>query len=607
MKEPYIEGLATHDDPESCGCIPQGSSRSVDRGTCGLGMEPRNQADRGADGVTQTGRPREQAQERESLLDPARSETPCTHGSFLHRNWEILGSPAGDGTAGRIGKARSRNPMMHDARKSDGPEVPKKSPNKDGSPSAEGMEGRGPTKGNADQRSTCRTQCRESVSHELDRVREAARKDRKARFTALFHHITLTRLRSCYVALSHRAAAGVDGVTWVQYGERLEENLQDLHARLHRGAYRAQPSRRVFIPKPDGRQRPLGIVVLEDKIVQRAVVEVLNAIYEVDFLGFSYGFRPRRSAHMALDALTVGISRRKVNFVFDADIRDFYGTIEHGWLMKFVEHRIGDRRVLRLIQKWLKAGIMQEGSWTETTEGVPQGATISCLLANIYLHYVFDQWTQQWRKRHASGHVIVVRYADDVALGFQHEGEARKYWSELALRLSRFGLALHPDKTRLLRFGAFAVKQRKSRGEGKPETFDFLGFTHTCGHNRAGGLQLRRRTVAKRQRAKLREVKEELARRRHRPIPEQGAWLGSVVRGYAAYYAVPHNWRQVVAFRREVVKFWHRALKRRSQRTRLNRTRMQKLAGRWIPLIQFTHPFPETRFFARTQGKSPVR
>ena len=607
MKEPYIEGLATHDDPESCGCIPQGSSRSVDRGTCGLGIEPRNRSSLGADGVTLTGRRDEQAQERESLLDPARSETPRTHGSLLIRNWEILGSPAGDGTAGRIGKAESRNPVMHDARKSDGPEVPRKSPNKGGSPSAEGMEGRGPTKGNANQRTTCRTQRRGSVSSELERVREAAKKDRKARFTALFHHLTLARLRSCYVALSHKAAAGVDGVTWVQYGERLEENLQDLHARLHRGAYRAQPSRRVFIPKPDGQKRPLGIAVLEDKIVQRAVVEVMNAIYEVDFLGFSYGFRPGRSAHMALDALTVGITRRAVNFVFDADIRDFYGTIDHGWMMKFVEHRIADRRMLRLIQKWLQAGILQEGSWTETTEGVPQGATISCLLANIYLHYAFDQWTQQWRKRHASGQVIVVRYADDVALGFQHEQEAQRYWSELAERLTRFGLALHPDKTRLLRFGVAATKQRESRGEGKPETFDFLGFTHICGKDRTGRFQLRRQTVAKRQRAKLREVKKELARRRHRPIPEQGAWLGSVVRGYAAYHAVPLNFRQVDAFRREVNRYWYRALRRRSQRTRLNWARMQNLIRRWIPPIRITHPWPEPRFFARTRGKSPVR
>ena len=607
MKEPYIEGLATHDDPESCGCIPQGSGRSVDRGTCGLGIEPRNSSSQGADGVTLTGRRDEQAQERESLLDPARSETPRTHGSLPIRNWEILGSPAGDGTAGRIGKAESRKPVMHDARKSDGPEVPRKSPNKGGSPSAEGMEGRGPTKGNAGQRTTCRTQCRESVSSELERVREVARKDRKARFTALLHHVTVTRLRSCYIALSHKAAAGVDGVTWEQYGERLEENLQDLHARLHRGAYRAQPSRRVFIPKPDGKKRPLGIAVLEDKLVQRAVAEVMNAIYEVDFLGFSYGFRPGRSAHMALDALSVGITRRAVNFVFDADIRDFYGTIDHGWMMKFVEHRIADRRMLRLIQKWLKAGVLQEGSWTETTEGVPQGATISCLLANIYLHYVFDQWTQQWRKRHARGQVIVVRYADDVALGFQHEQEAHRYWSELGERLSRFGLSLHPDKTRLLRFGVAATKQRESRGEGKPETFDFLGFTHICGKDRTGRYQLRRKTVAKRQRAKLQEIKKELARRRHRPIPEQGAWLGSVVRGYAAYHAIPLNFRQVEAFRREVNRYWYRALRRRSQRTRLNWARMQKLIRRWIPLIRITHPWPEPRFFARTRGKSPVR
>jgi group II intron reverse transcriptase/maturase len=310
---------------------------------------------------------------------------------------------------------------------------------------------------------------------------------------------------------------------------------------------------------------------------------------------------------MALDALSVGITRRAVNFVFDADIRDFYGTIDHGWMMKFVEHRIADRRMLRLIQKWLKAGVLQEGSWTETTEGVPQGATISCLLANIYLHYVFVKWTQQWRKRHARGQVIAVRYADDVALGFQHEEEARKYWSELAERLSRFGLALHPDKTRLLRFGVAATKQRKSRGEGKPETFDFLGFTHICGKDRTGRFQLRRQTVAKRQRAKLQEIKKELARRRHRPIPEQGAWLGSVVRGYAAYHAVPLNYRQVDAFRREVNRYWYRALRRRSQRTRLNWARMQKLIRRWIPPIRITHPWPEPRFFARTRGKSPVR
>mgnify|MGYP000219826737 FL=1 len=607
MKEPYIEGVATHDDPESCGCIPQGSDRSVDRGTRGLGIEPRNQRDRGADAVNRGGRLHEQAQEREPLLDPARSETPCTCGNFPHRNWEILGLPAEDGAAGRIGKAGGRTPMVHDPRKSDGPIVPKKSPNKGGLPPAEEMEGRGPTKGNANRPTTCRTQGRESVSNGLDRVREAAKKDRKAKFTALFHHVTLDRLRAAYVMLSRNAAAGVDGVTWAQYSEQVEDKLQDLHARLHRGAYRAQPSRRVLIPKPDGGERPLGIAVLEDKIVQRAVVEVMNAIYEVDFLGFSYGFRPKRSPHMALDAVSVGIERKKVNFVLDADIRDFYGTIDHGWMMKFVEHRIADRRVLRLIQKWLRAGTLQEGDWTETAEGVPQGASISCLLANIYLHYVFDLWTQQWRQRQACGDMVVVRYADDVALGFQHEGEAQKYWTELAERLSRFGLTLHPDKTRLLRFGMFAEQQNRERGKGKPETFDFLGFTHICGRSRAGKFQVLRRTIAKRQRAKIQQLKEELLRRRHLPLPEQGRWLGSVVRGYAAYYAVPRNGRQVDAFRREVSRSWYRALRRRSQRNRLDWTRMHQLVHRWIPSIRIRHPWPWKRFDARTQGKSPVR
>ena len=348
MKEPHIEGVATHDGPESCGCILQRSARSVDRGRGGLGNEPRKQANLGADGVIGTGMQHGQAQERERLSDPAWSKTPCTQGHSRRGSWEILGSLAEDGTVGRIGKAESRTPMMHDLRKSDDSVLSKKSSNKGGLPSAEGMEKRESTKGNAEQQTTRRTQSRASVSHELSRVREAARRDRTAKFTALFHHLTLARLRSCYVALSHKAAAGVDGVTWVQYGERLEENLQDLHARLHRGAYRAQPSRRVFIPKPDGQKRPLGIAVLEDKIVQRAVVEVMNAIYEVDFLEFSYGFRPGRSAHMALDALTVGITRRAVNFVFDADIRDFYGTIDHGWMMKFVEHRIADERICLL-------------------------------------------------------------------------------------------------------------------------------------------------------------------------------------------------------------------------------------------------------------------
>jgi group II intron reverse transcriptase/maturase len=458
-----------------------------------------------------------------------------------------------------------------------------------------------------DQQNAPRTQGRTSAPSALDRVRQAAERNRRARFTTLFHHITIDRLRDAFLSLEKKAAAGVDGVTWEQYRAGLEGNLQDLHERLHRGAYRAKPSRRVFIPKPDGRQRPLGIASLEDKIVQRAVVEVMNAIYEVDFLGFSYGFRPRRSQHNALDALAVGLLRRKVNWVLDADLRDFFGTIDHGWLVKFVEHRIADRRILRLIQKWLSAGVLQDGMWTASKEGTPQGATASPLLANIYLHYVFDLWVQQWRHRHARGDVIVVRYADDFLVGFQWKSDADRFYAELRERLRKFALELHPDKTRLIRFGRFAAKNRTQRGEGKPETFDFLGFTHICGKTSAGGFTLRRRTMAKRMRAKLHEVRLELQRRRHYPIPEQGAWLAAVVRGYFAYHAVPHNIKRLSSFRTEIIRTWRRALRRRGQRDRTNWVRMNDLASRWIPSPRVLHPWPQKRFDVRTRGKSPVR
>jgi RNA-directed DNA polymerase len=490
--------------------------------------------------------------------------------------------------------------MMNDRGKSDGPVVPAKPPNNAGRPAAEAVEGRGPAKGNTDQQNAPRTQSRTSAPSALDRVRQAAARDRRARFTTLFHHLTLDRLRDAFLSLEKKAAAGIDGVTWVQYGAGLEDNLRDLHERLHRGAYRAKPSRRVFIPKPDGRQRPLGIASLEDKIVQRAVVEVMNAIYEVDFLGFSYGFRPQRSPHTALDALAVGLLRRKVNWVLDADLRDFFGTIDHGWLVKFVEHRIADGRILRLIQKWLSAGILQDGTWTASEQGTPQGATASPLLANIYLHYVFDLWVQQWRHRHAQGDVIVVRYADDFLVGFQGESDARRFLDELRERLARFALELHPDKTRLLRFGRSAAKDRAERGEGKPETFNFLGFTHICGKSRAGRFLLVRRTTAKRMRAKLHEVRFALRRRQHLPVPVQGAWLASVMRGYFAYYAVPTNAQRIRAFRTQVVVAWHRLLRRRSQHDRTTWARMSRIRTRWIPPAHIRHPWPEQRFDVKT-------
>ena len=473
---------------------------------------------------------------------------------------------------------------------------------------AEPVEERRLAKGNTDQQNASRTLSRDvDASSALDRVRQAARQDRNARFTALLHHVTVDRLRRAYWAINPKAATGVDGVTWGTYGQDLEANLRDLHARVHRGAYRAKPSRRAYIARADGRSRPLGIAAVEDKILQRAVVEVLNAIYEVDFLGFSYGFRPGRSPHHALDALAVGIDKRKVNWILDADIRGFYDAIDHEWLRRFVEHRIADKRVLRLIQKWLNAGVIEDGSWSASEEGAPQGATASPLLANVYLHHVFDLWAQQWRKRQAHGDVIIVRFADDIVVGFQHRSDAERFHADLVQRFARFNLELNTEKTRLIEFGRFAAENRRRRGLGRPETFAFLGFTHMCGKTRAGRFALRRKTIAKRMAAKLREVNALLRQRRHWPIAEQGQWLGSVVRGHTAYYAVPGNIAAVSAFRKQVTRHWGRSLRRRSQRHRMTWERMGRLETRWLPAARITHPWPNVRFDARTQGRSPVR
>jgi len=504
----------------------------------------------------------------------------------------------------------SLKPTMHDSQKSDGPVVPTKSPNNvaaAAAATAEVAEGRGPAKENMAEQNAIRTQRRVVAPSALGRVRQAAMKDRKAKFTALLHHVTLDRLRAAYGALSRHAAAGVDGVTWAAYGEDVEDRLAELHGRLHRGAYHAKPSRRVYIPKPDGRQRPLGVAALEDKIVQRAVVEVLNVIYEVDFAGFSYGFRPGRSQHHALDALAAGILRKKVNWVFEADIRGFFDAIDHGWMVKFLEHRIADKRVVRLVQKWLTAGTLERGKWSEAVEGTPQGATISPLLANVYLHYVLDLWVEQWRKRHARGDVVVVRYADDFVLGFEREADARRFHRELEVRLRQFNLELHPEKTRLFRFGRFAAARQHERGLGRPAAFDFLGFTHISGKSRAEGFVLLRHTSKKRMRAKLRSLRDELRRRMHLPVVEQGKWLASVVRGYFAYHAVPTNARAIHSFRYEAVRHWHRALRRRGQRGRITWERTQRLAERWIPPAHIQHPWPHERFDVRIQGRSRVR
>ena len=493
---------------------------------------------------------------------------------------------------------------MHERGKSDGPVVPANLPNK--AAAAEAGEDRGPAKGNTDGKPRPGRSAGSGVSNALDRVREVARRDKDARFTALLHHVSLERLVLAYWDLSPKAAPGVDGVTWQDYGQDLVANLRDLHERVHSGRYRARPSRRAYIPKADGRLRPLGIAALEDKILQRAVVGVLNAVYETDFLGFSYGFRPGRGQHDALDALAVGIERKKVNWVLDADIRDFFTSVDRGWLERFLRHRIADERVLRLIGKWLAAGVMEEGVWSEGA-GTPQGASASPLLANVYLHYALDLWVEWWRRNRARGEVIIVRFADDFIAGFEHLGDARQFLRDLRERFEKFGLELHPDKTRLIEFGRFAAANRAARGLGKPETFGFLGFTHICGKTRGGWFQVKRVTIAKRVRAALRKVKDQLRSRMHLPIPDQGRWLASVVRGHMAYYAVPGNVQAVAAFRDEVTRHWFRALRRRSQRTTVNWARMSRIEARWLPRARVMHPYPNVRFDARTQGKSPVR
>jgi group II intron reverse transcriptase/maturase len=486
--------------------------------------------------------------------------------------------------------------MMHGGGKSDFAIVAVKLTNKAERSAAELVERRAGTKGNADQQSTRRTQSRESVAQALERIRKVARERKQEKFTALFHHISIDLLDDAFFALKENAAPGVDRLTWRDYEADLERNLTDLHDRVHRGAYRAMPSRRVYIPKADGRQRPLAVVALEDKIVQRAVVALLNAIYEEDFLGVSYGFRPGRGTHHALDALCVGIDSRKVSYILDADIRSFFDEINQQWLIRFLEHRIGDRRIIRLIQKWLKAGVMEDGVVTVSDRGTGQGSVISPLLANIYLHYTLDQWAVRWRQREATGDMIFVRYADDFIVGFQHERDACRFLDEMRERLGKFALTLHPEKTRLIEFGRFAAERRKRRGFGKPETFNFLGFTFICGKTRAGKFQIKRKTRADRMRAKLKMVQEEMRRRMHQRIPDQGKWLCYVVSGYFNYHAVPTNSEALVAFRTEIARRWRRAITRRSERTKINWKQMKQLIDTWLPPPRILHPWPDKRF-----------
>ena len=597
MKVQYGKEVASHSGPESCGGAREGASETLTGETGRSGIEPRNQDSGMPTLLSEAEGNTEQGANRKSCDGPARSETLHMPGSLLHGSWEISIAP-GAQTPGSAGKASGREPVTKAVEKSDSPIVPGKPSNKGQCP-AEVVEGRGEAKGNAEQTSASRTLSRTSyASTSLERVREAARRNRRLRFSALLHHITPQLLAASFYSLQRNAAAGVDGVTWRKYEEILAQRVPVLHRMIHTGAYRATPSRRVYIPKADGRQRPLGIASIEDKIVQQAVVTVLSAIYEQDFLGFSYGFRAGRGQHNALDALTVGIKGQKVNWILDADIRSFFDEIDHEWMMRFLAHRIADTRILSLIRKWLKAGVIEDGNRVPAVKGTPQGAVISPLLANIYLHYAFDQWVQHWRKQPGRGTVIVVRYADDSVMGFESDQTARKFLEELRERFAKFGLALHPDKTRLIEFGRFASDRRRRRGQEGPETFDFLGLTHCCGTDRQGRFQVIRITAKKRMRATLAAIREALYRRRHEPVPVIGMWLKRVLGGYFEYHAVPTNLKRLEGFRTEVCRAWRHALLRRSQRHRLDWERFNRLTRKYVPPCRVRHPYPDERFLA---------
>jgi RNA-directed DNA polymerase len=459
----------------------------------------------------------------------------------------------------------------------------------------ESMEGRCAANGKPAPRNASPAQDGQDALTFLERVGQRAKDKKEERFNNLLSHIKVPLLKEAYQRLRKDAAPGVDGVTWSEYGEMLDARLLDLQDRVHRGSYHPQPVRRVHIPKGDGCMRPLGIPSLEDKIVQQAARMLLEPIYERAFLGFSYGFRPGRSPHQALDALAVAIGR-KVDWVLDADVRAFYDTIDHAWMQKFIEHKIADTRMVRLLMKWLHAGVMEDGELRAVKEGTPQGGIISPLLANIYLHYVLDLWVSAWRKEHARGEVYVVRYADDFVMGFQREQDARAMHKALAGRLAKFGLELHPDKTRVLRFGRFAHRDARLDGRTRPETVEFLGFTHIIALGPDASTRLVRRTSRKKRNAKLASLRRQMRERRHDPPREQYAWLSSVLRGHYGYYGVPGNFAALASFHYQVRVHWHNGLQRRSQRAAWSREQRAAFEARFpLPRPRITHLPPRLR------------
>lgn len=433
----------------------------------------------------------------------------------------------------------------------------------------------------------------------LSRIRNAAKESSTLRFNNLLHHITPQLLSDAYNNLNKKAAKGIDGETWQSYGQGLVEKVKLLHTKIHTGRYKPCPSKRIWLPKPDGRQRPIGIAVVEDKVVQQALVWVIESIYEEDFLGFSYGFRPKRHQHKALDALYVALTQRKVSWVIDADIKGFFDNIDHNWMMKFLEHRISDKRALSLVEKMLKAGVSDEGKWSASKVGSPQGSVLSPLLANIYLFYVLDLWINKWREHEARGEIYIVRFADDFVICSQYQDDANRLLKALHVRMKKFNLTLHEEKTRLLEFGRFAKQNRAKRGAGKPETFTFLGFTHICSERRSNGtFTVKRLTIAKKQRAKLHEIKLLLMKNRHVNLVIQGKWLKSVAIGYANYYGVPGNTKSLSDFRGQLCKIWIKTLRRRSHKAqKLNWYKMKRIISFYIPTLRLTHPYPNQRLF----------
>ncbi len=600
MKEPYNEGIANHVDPESCGGIRKGAAEALTGAPVGPAIEPRKCCSPGGRCHSVEQKTIAEYPLEQGCSDPARSLEPGHVGKPPAREPGDPPSARVPWQHGTLREAQGHNPEMDGRGKSYRLIISTKPPNKVDK-TAEAVEKRSLAKRNSHRQNTGRTQSRGTVQNALGRIRQLAEKDKEQRLTSLFHHVyNPTTLREAFFELKRDAAPGVDGITWKEYHDQLEGNLLGVSERLGRGAYRAKPVKRSYIPKPDGRRRPIGVTTTEDKLVQRAVVKVLNTIYETDFAGFSYGFRPGKSQHEALDALNVGLTRKRINWVLDADIRGFFDAIDHDWLMKFIEHRVADPRILRLIRKWLNAGVMENGTRTYEETGCPQGGSVCPLLANIYLHYVFDLWTQQWRSRKASGDIVAVRWADDFIVGFESKRDAERFLADLRDRFQKFNLELHPEKTQLIEFGRFAEENRRRRGERRPTTFDFLGFTHYCSKTRKGWFKVKRRTMKTRMRRKLKEVKTELRRRINVAIPDQGRWLGSILRGHYQYYGVPWNYPAMKAFRMAVIRLWKQLILRRSQKSRCPWKRMWRIVDRWLPRPRIVHPYPYLRKAVRT-------